>query len=76
VDPRPAVVVLRPRLDVALARNRARAHKGFDTSILESVMHEIDSDLAAQAPRPGWHHLDNGHETVERTVDRILSIGQ
>ncbi len=69
-------IVLRPRLEVALARNRARTHKGFDTSILESVMHAIDADLARGSSRPGWHALDNGHETVERTVDRILSIGQ
>lgn len=69
-------VVLRPRLHVALARNRARIHKNFDTSILESAMREIDADLARDADRPGWHDLDNSEETVDQTVDRILSIGQ
>lgn len=31
-------VVLHPRLEVALERNRTRATKAFDTSVLETVM--------------------------------------
>jgi len=69
-------IVLHPRLDVALERNRARTHKAFDTSILEDVMRSIDADLARDAARPGWHGLDNSDESVEQTVERILSIGR
>ena len=67
-------IVLHPRLEVALARNRERRTKAFDTSVLENVMREIDGDLASDADRPGWHRLDNSDEPVERTVERILSI--
>jgi adenylylsulfate kinase-like enzyme len=67
-------VVLRPRLDVALERNRARTHKGFDTSILEGVMREIDGDLARDAGRPGWHELDSSDQTIGETVDAVLRL--
>ena len=69
-------VVLHPRLDVALERNRARQSKSFDTTILEGVMREIDGDLARGAARHGWHDLDNSDESVDSTVERILSIGR
>lgn len=67
-------IVLHPRLEAALQRNRERLTKTFDTSILEEVMAEIDSDLARQPDRPGWHRLDNGDEPVEATVETILSF--
>ena len=67
-------VILRPRLEVALARNRARTTKSFDTFILEDAMRRIDADLARSAGRPGWHGLDNSDEPVEQTLDRIESL--
>jgi chloramphenicol 3-O-phosphotransferase len=67
-------VVLHPRLDVALERNRQRQTKSFDTSILEPVMREIDADLVRDESRDGWHAIDNSDEPVDATVDRILSI--
>ena len=69
-------VVLRPRLDVALERNRTRTSKAFDTTILEGVMREIDADLARDEARERWHRIDNSDEPVDTTVERILSIGQ
>ncbi len=69
-------VVLHPRLDVALDRNRSRQTKSFDTSTLEDAMREIDADVARDAARPGWHGIDNSEESVEATVDRVLSIGR
>ena len=69
-------VILHPRLDVALERNRARTHKAFDTSILEDAMRAIEEDLSRVAERPVWHRLDNSSDTVEETVDRVLSIGR
>ena len=67
-------VILHPRLDVALRRNRARTNKSFDTSILERVMREIDRDLARDAARDGWHRLDSSEEDASATVELILSI--
>jgi hypothetical protein len=69
-------VVLHPRLEVALGRNRSRQTKSFDTAILEDVMRRIDADVAADATRPGWHAIDNSDEPVETTVERILSLGR
>jgi hypothetical protein len=37
-------------------------------------MREIDADVARDATRPGWHAIDNSDESVETTVDRVLSI--
>lgn len=69
-------VVLHPRLEVALDRNRSRQTKDFDTSILEGVMRQIDADVARDAARPGWHEIDNSDEPLEATVERVLSIGR
>ena len=66
-------VVLRPRLDVALARNRHRSTKAFDTSVLEPVMRELDAELGRAALRDGWRLIDNSDEPVAVTVDRILA---
>lgn len=67
-------VVLRPRLEVALERNRTRQTKAFDTSILEPVMRTIDADLARDAAREGWHEIDNSDEPLEATADRIIAL--
>ena len=69
-------LVLHPRLDVALDRNRTRATKSFDTSILEDAMRLIEVDVARDAQRPGWHAIDNSDEAPDATVERILSIGR
>lgn len=67
-------IVLHPRLEVALDRNRTRQSKSFDTAILEGVMRQIDGELARDGARPRWHELDNSDELVESTVERILSV--
>ena len=67
-------VILRPRLEVALDRNRSRAHKPFDTSILEGAMRRIERDLNEEAAQSGWHVIDNSDEPPERTVHRILAL--
>lgn len=67
-------VVLRPRLDVALERNRTRQTKQFDTSILEAAMRKIDGGLEQDAAREMWHGIDNSDEPLETTVDRILAL--
>lgn len=67
-------IVLRPRLEVALDRNRNRRTKSFDTSILEDAMRQLDADVARDADRPGWHAIDNSDESIEQTVERIVSL--
>jgi adenylylsulfate kinase-like enzyme len=67
-------VVLHPSLEVALERNRARTHKGFDTSVLDDVIRSIDADLRRESDPDGWHRIDNGAEPVEATVRRILDL--
>ena len=69
-------VVLHPRLEVALERNRTRSTKSFDTAILEDAMRHIEADVARDAGRPGWHEIDNSDESIESSVDRILSIAR
>jgi adenylylsulfate kinase-like enzyme len=67
-------VILHPTLDVALRRNRDRTTKGFDTSVLDDVIREIDADLAREAIPAGWTRIDNGDEPVGRTVERVLAL--
>ncbi len=69
-------VVLHPRVEVALERNRTRTSKAFDTTILEGAIRSIDADLTGVEARQGWHRIDNSDEPVEATVERILSISQ
>ena len=69
-------VVLHPRLEVALERNRTRVTKAFDTSVLEDAMRVIEADVTRDAQRPGWHEIDNSDEAPDATVERILSIGR
>lgn len=69
-------VVLHPRLEVALDRNRTRGTKSFDTSILEGVMREIEGDIARGVASVGWHEIDNSDEPVDATVARILALSR
>ena len=67
-------IVLHPPLEVALARNRERQTKSYDTSILEDAIREIDVEMAAEPLPDGWHRIDNGNEPVETTIERILAL--
>lgn len=67
-------VVLHPPLDVALARNATRTHKGFDTAPLAAVIRRLDEDLRTAPPPTGWHVVDNDGESVEETVRRVLAL--
>ena len=69
-------VVLHPRLEVALERNRTRSTKAFDTTVLEAVMADIDADLAARPPPPGWTVLDTSDEDAATTTERVLALVQ
>jgi adenylylsulfate kinase-like enzyme len=67
-------VILHPTLDVALRRNRDRTTKGFDTSVLDDVIREIDADLSREPILGRWTRIDNGEESVGQTVERVLAL--
>ena len=67
-------VVLHPRLEIALERNRSRTTKPFDTAVLEEVMVSIDADLATAAVPPGWTVLDTSDEDLAATVERVVGL--
>lgn len=66
-------IVLRPRLEVAMARNAARSTKAFDTSILASTIQELDRAMAAEPFDPArWHIIDNSDMGLQETVEAIM----
>ena len=66
-------VVLVPRLEVALARNRTRTNKAFDTGMLEPVARRLYGSLADGCrPTDGWIALDTSDLDVDATVTEIF----
>jgi hypothetical protein len=66
-------VVLIPRLDVVLTRNRTRTNKTFDTGILEPVARRLHRSLADGCrPSDGWIALDTSELDVEATVTELF----
>jgi chloramphenicol 3-O-phosphotransferase len=70
-------VLLRPSLDAALARNAARAHKDFDTAVLDGAIRFVhqSADLGAFEAE-GWQILDSTALALEATVDAILAAAE
>ncbi|MFL5733824.1 MAG: AAA family ATPase [Chloroflexia bacterium] len=67
-------VLLRPSLEVALARNAGRTNKTFDTQALEQTIRRLHGWTSeAIFARAGWMIVDSTHLTLEQTVDEILS---
>jgi adenylylsulfate kinase-like enzyme len=67
-------IVLLPAAEVAIERNHARTTKGFDTTVLDPVIRQLDVELHTRAVPAGWTVMDNSGEAVEATVDRILRL--
>jgi chloramphenicol 3-O-phosphotransferase len=66
-------VALIPSLDVALARNRDRTNKSFDTTILEPVARRLHRPLVESCrSAAGWIALDTSDMDVATTVAEIL----
>lgn len=64
------VVVLTPRTDVVAEREAARTKTAYRSD--SWTIQDLDRGLREQTPRVGlW--LDNSDQTVEETVDEILS---
>lgn len=68
-------IMLRPRLDVALARNMERTHMNYDKHVLAQVIprvyHEMDTHNTAAR---GWRMIDNSTLSVAETVETILTM--
>ncbi|CAA9559764.1 MAG: hypothetical protein AVDCRST_MAG49-2306 [uncultured Thermomicrobiales bacterium] len=65
-------VLLRPRLDVVLARNAERTTKAFDTATLEATIRALHPAMAAHRfAAAGWIVVDNSDLSLEETVDAI-----
>jgi predicted kinase len=66
-------VALIPSLDVALARNRDRTNKSFDTTILEPVARRLHRSLLASCrSSAGWIALDTSDLDVAASVTEIV----
>jgi thymidylate kinase len=66
-------VVLVPSLDVALARNRGRTNKVFDTGVLEPVVRRLYRSIADGCQQTdGWIPLDTSDLDVEATVRELF----
>ena len=66
-------VALIPSLDVALARNRDRTGKAFDTRVLEGVVRRLHRSLVESClPVAGWVAVDTSDMDVRTTVTEIL----
>ena len=67
-------VVLMPSLDIALARNRARTNKPFDTLVLEPATRGLHADMTrSNTAGEGWTVIDSSALSVEETVDEIVA---
>lgn len=68
-------ILLRPNLEVALARNATLTNKDFDASLLTQTIKELDLSMrAAQFEERGWTVVDSTWLTLEQTVERILEL--
>jgi len=65
-------VVLLPALEVALARNRTRANKSFDTSVLEPVIRDLQNRFAQNYGPEDWTVLDTSDLNVEETCSELF----
>ena len=65
-------VLLLPSLDVALARNRARTNKSFNTRTLDPVTRDLHRYFSESVNSAGWIVIDTSDLSVEDTVDRMI----
>jgi len=69
-DRRVRRVLLRPTVETALARNRSRTNKTFDTEQLAPIIRRLARSMTTDLD--GWIVIDNSRSTVEETVDQIV----
>jgi chloramphenicol 3-O-phosphotransferase len=69
-------VLLRPRIEIALARNRDRTNKPFDTGFLNMTIQRLYETMRPEDfTGAGWMVLDSSEQTLEETVTTILTAG-
>ena len=69
-------ILLQPRLEVALERNRTRTNKNFDPSFLEEPIRQIHAWMSAQELPKDWLRIDSSQLNLEQTVDAILELSR
>jgi len=70
-------VALIPTLDVALARNRDRTNKSFDTGMLEAVARRLYPSLVESCrPAAGWIALDTSDLDAAASVTEIVRLSE
>jgi len=68
-------IMLRPQLEVALARNRERTNKNHDKNRLAQAIPRIYQEMEKlHTGARGWRIIDNSHLSVAETVDTILNL--
>jgi predicted kinase len=68
-------IMLRPQLEVALARNRERTNKNYDKNRLaQAILHLYPAMGKHHTAERGWRIIDNSHLSVAETVDTILNL--
>jgi chloramphenicol 3-O-phosphotransferase len=65
-------ILLQPKLEVALERNRTRSNKNFDPGFLEEPIRNIHAWMSKQELPNDWLKLDSSKHDLEQTVDVIL----
>jgi chloramphenicol 3-O-phosphotransferase len=65
-------ILLRPPVETALRRNRARSNKSFDTSILEESIRRLDQVYEGiDLENSNWLVINNDNQTPEQTANQI-----
>ena len=68
-------ILLRPSLEVALARNASRTNKSFDTASLIQTIAELHRNMDADHFKAsGWAVIDNTNLSIDQTVEQILEL--
>jgi predicted kinase len=66
-------VLLSPRLDVAIERNRARTNKAFDPATLASHTVRLHQSLVADCrPEDGWVVVDTSDMSPDRVASELI----
>ncbi len=65
-------VCLAPTVDTALARNRARTNKTFDTKLLEPTIRYVTEHHFSHKARPGWLVIENNQLGVDPAVAMVV----
>ena len=67
-------VLLQPRLEVVLQRNRERRNKAFDTTTLTQASQSLHRLLSEECTeQAGWVIIDSSEQSPDRTAELVLA---